>query len=228
MLNCCIVVYLKPMKKLYQESKRLRSGKTARLISVFMLVLLTRVGLFAQEATILDNFTASENNGKIFLRWVITSGSTCNGTKIFRSTDNLSFTQIGEISGVCGSSSFAKSYDFIDESPVDNLKNHYRLELGNNGYSKVVSLEITDLQNGGYQVRPNPVTSQAKIYFKNKNYENHQLKIHNQNGSFISSSYSNDDYFDFDATNLQSGIYIFTISKSGKPDKLSGKIVVQH
>ena len=196
--------------------------------SILLTVLFAGTRLFAQEATILDNFTVSENNGKIFLRWVITSGSTCDGTKIFRSTDNLTFTKIGEISGVCGSSSFAKPYDFIDENPENNLKNHYRLELGNNGYSKVVSLEITDLQNGGYQVRPNPVTSQAKIYFKNKNYENHQLKIHNQNGSFVSSSNTNDDCFDFDATKLQAGIYIFTISKSGKPDKLSGKIVVQH
>jgi len=195
---------------------------------ILLLVLFAGTRLFAQETTILNNFTASENNGKIFLQWVITSGSTCNGTKIFRSTDNLSFTQIGEISGVCGSSSFAKAYDFTDESPIDNLKNHYRLELGNNGFSKVVSLEITDLQNGGYQVRPNPVSSQAKIYFKNKNYENHQLKIHNQNGSFVSSSYTNDECFDFDATNLHAGIYIFTISKTGKPDKLSGKLVVHH
>ncbi len=196
--------------------------------SIFLVALYAGTGLFAQEATILDNFTANEYNGKIFLRWVIASGSTCEGTKIFRSTDNLSFTQIGEISGVCGSSSFARPYDFIDESPVNNLKNHYRLDLGNNGYSKVVSLEITDLQNGGYQVRPNPVTSQAKIYFKNKNYENHQLKLFSQSGSFVSNSYTNDDNFDFDASNLQAGIYIFTISKTGKPTELKGKIVVHH
>ncbi len=192
------------------------------------MILFAGTGLFAQETTILDNFTAVENDGKIFLRWVITSGSTCDGTKIFRSDDNISYTQIGEIPGVCGSSYAPKPYDFIDESPMKNQVNHYRLELGNNGFSKVVSLEITDFQNGGYQVRPNPVSNQAKIYFKNRSYDNYQLKLFSQNGSFVSISYTNDDIFDFDATNLQAGIYIFTISKTGKPAELKGKLLIQH
>lgn len=216
------------MNILYQESNRLRSGKTARLISVFILALLTGTGLFAQEATILDNFTSVENRGKIFLRWVIASGSTCDGTKIFRSTDNLSFTQVGEIPGICGSSSFAKPYDYIDESPVNNVKNYYRLELGNNGYSKVVSLEITDFQNDGYQVRPNPVTYQARIYFENKKFENHELRLFNQSGKLVSSVFSDNALFNLDASDLRSGIYVFTISKAGKPAKIKGKIIVQH
>jgi len=212
------------------SSKSIYPGVTSRgmKFSIFLLVLLAGTRLFAQETTILDNFTAVENDGKIFLRWVITSGSTCDGTKISRSTDNLSYTQIGEIPGVCGSSSAPKPYDFIDESPVKNQVNHYRLELGNNGFSKVVSIEIIDLQDKEFQVRPNPVTYSAKIYFKNKNFENHQLKLFNQSGSFVSSSYTNDDCFDFDATNLQAGIYIFTISKTDKPAEIKGKIVVQH
>ncbi len=89
--------------------------------------------VYAQHNPIPGNFSLFENNGKVYLNWSIVSGSTCNGIQIYRSTDSVMFTQVGNIPGICGSSSSAISYNFIDDNPVKNKVNYYRLELGNNG-----------------------------------------------------------------------------------------------
>ncbi|PKP02754.1 MAG: hypothetical protein CVU14_02995 [Bacteroidetes bacterium HGW-Bacteroidetes-9] len=83
----------------------MNATKTAKSFIIMILVFLAGPSLVAKETTVLNNFTVIKNNGKIYLRWVITSGSTCDGTKIYRSDGQINFTQIGDISGICGSSS---------------------------------------------------------------------------------------------------------------------------
>ena len=122
---------------------------------------------FAQYHPILDNFIAIVSNEKIYLHWTITSGSTCNGMKVFRSTDTLNFTEIEDISGICGSTTTPVSYNYSDYAPIPNKTNYYRLELGVLGPSKYVSAEFIKPQNDNYLIRPNPVTESATLFFKN-------------------------------------------------------------
>ncbi|PKP50117.1 MAG: hypothetical protein CVT92_14700 [Bacteroidetes bacterium HGW-Bacteroidetes-1] len=206
----------------------MNATKTAKSFIIMILIFLAGPSLVAQETTILDNFTINKNGGKIYLNWVITSGNTCDGTIIYRSDDMINFTQIGHISGICGSSYSPVPYDFIDENPLKNQRNYYRLELGNNGFSEIVSLESIDFENKGYQVRPNPVITHAKIYFENKELENHQLKLYNQSGFLVSVASSSNNYFEVNAINLQNGIYIFTIFKAGKLAVIKGRLLIQH
>jgi hypothetical protein len=206
----------------------MKADKTGMNLIMLILVFLAGTSLFAQETTILDNFMAVRNDNVVNLQWIITSGSTCDGTKIYRSDDQIHFSQIGDIPGICGSSSSPKAYDFIDENPLHNQINYYRLELGNNSYSDIVSVEIIDLGNEGYQVRPNPVMTQAKIYFKNDVQEKYQLRLYNQSGVMVFSDFSSESHFDLSTVHLRSGVYIFTISFSGKPSTINGRILIQH
>ena len=105
-----------------------------KIIKLFLCLLLqaATANVFAQHNSILDNFTVFENNENVYLNWTIISGSTCNGIQIYRSTDNLSFTQIGSIARICGSSSQPRNYAFTDNNPEKNKFNCYRLELGGN------------------------------------------------------------------------------------------------
>lgn len=183
--------------------------------------------LFAQNNTILDKFTATESKGKVYLSWIISSGKTCDGTQIMRSDNNLSYSQIGEISGVCGSSSEPVPYSFIDENPVLNAINYYYLELGTSGVSEIISVEIIGTGNDGYQIRPNPVFDKAQIFIENKKSESHELWLYNLSGKPVAQLNTNSEYFDFDATGLSSGIYIFTITNTITGVMLKGKLVVQ-
>ena len=105
---------------------------------LFIFFLIIGSNSLAQQNSILGSFYLFESNAKIYLNWSIVSGSTCNGIKIFRSIDSLNFYEIGKIEGICGNISAEQFYNFIDENPVKNKINFYKLELGNSG-----SLSVT-------------------------------------------------------------------------------------
>ena len=191
-----------------------------------LLLLTATSNVFAQHNPILGNFTLFENNGKVYLNWSIVSGSTCNGIQIYRSTDNINYTQIGSIAGVCGNSSIAVSYNFTDTNHEKNKINYYRLELGNNGSSEILSVEIIDIESG-YQIRPNPIIGKAKIYFDNNTKLQYQLFIYNLNGIQVYYSTTKEDFFELNTETFLSGIYLFTISTEGNLPKAKGKIMVQ-
>lgn len=204
-------------------------SKTFNLnLVLYLLLQATSVTTFAQHNPnpILDNFILVENNGRVYLNWTIVSGSTCSGIQIFRSVDSISYSQIGSIAGICGSSSSAKNYNFTDENPQINKINFYRLELGGNGTSQVLSVEIIDISAGGYQIRPNPVVGNSKIYFNNNTRLEHQLLIYNLNGTQVFSSITMKDFFELNSAAFSSGIYIFTIASQGNLPKVLGKIMI--
>ena len=182
----------------------------------------------AQQNPILGHFSLFETNGKVSLSWTIVKGSTCDGITIYRSTDSLHYTQIGEIAGVCGSISEPLNYSFTDEQPVKNGINCYKLDLGNYGESQVLSVEIIDIESNGYQVRPNPMNNEGKIYFDNDRKEIHHLVIYQLNGSIITDISSEQDYFDIDLSNFPSGLHIFTISTLSGNIKATGKVIISR
>jgi hypothetical protein len=183
---------------------------------------------FAQSNPLLGFFSASENKGSVYLSWQIVAGSTCNGIQIYRSTDNISFVQIGDIPGICGDISFAVDYDFTDIDPVKNAINYYRLELGNNGYSQVLAVEVIDIAKNGFQVRPNPAYGLSKILFENDNSTLHNLTIYNTLGELVFLDSGKNDFFEFDAGTFQNGTYFFTIATSSNNAILQGKVMVIH
>ena len=199
-----------------------------RLFSLCILVLFSTTTVFSQLSNILGNFDVSQTKGKVFLNWQINAGSTCNGILILRSTDNINFKQIGEILGICGSVSVPVNYSFTDENPIKNNFNNYRLELGNSGKSEILSVEYIDIYSGGFQIRPNPVSTEAKIYYDNNKREQHHFSLYNLLGVQITNLSSNDDFFDFNANNFPAGIYFFTISDSKTALKTTGRLIIRN
>lgn len=179
------------------------------------------------QSTILDDFAIFQSNGKVYLNWVISSGSICNGTKIFRSIDSVQYVQIGSIVGDCGSISSSQAYNFIDSEPIKNTKNYYKLELGTTGFSKVLTIEIIDLEKNNYQIRPNPIISTGEILFENTKKEQHFLKLYNMNGmnQFLFSSNSNS--FFIDKKYVYTGLYLFLIVNENNMITAQGKLLIR-
>src|SRR5437870_3891883 len=86
--------------------------------------------------TLLPVFEAIQVENRVQLNFTISAGNTCNGIQIFRSPDAVNFIEIGDIQGVCGSSDRSESYFFIDQAPLKNKTNYYRLQLGTLGSSE--------------------------------------------------------------------------------------------
>jgi len=196
-----------------------------RLI-LFYLILITSIVTVAQQAdSSLSVFLVVQQGEEVFLRWTIEAGNTCQGTRIERSDDGLSFEAIGEIPGVCGSPNQPISYDYTDEEPLRNRTNYYRLEMGALGYTSVVAVDFIILNNEGYSLQPNPVTSTSKLLYENPDNEDARICIFDSRGRQVMEYITREDHIYIDRNLLDSGNYIFKILINNS-SRTVGKLVV--
>lgn len=127
------------------------------LITMLLLFYLPLAGL--AQHPLLNNFSGFQKDESIYLSWTFTSGSQCNGTRIFRSGDGEIFQEVGLIPGICGASETPVTYSFIDSVPFPNTMNYYRLELGNQGFSTTLTIAYFVPGKDGYSL----ITSQSSI-----------------------------------------------------------------
>ena len=193
---------------------------------IFCISLFIRNFVFAQDHVILDKFDLFEGDNRVFVRCVISSGSICNGIKIYRAEDTISFDLIGEIPGVCGNISSPVGYDFIDELPIVNKKSFYKLELGGYGFTKVKSIQLIDTKKMGFQVRPNPARGKSVIYFENDLNQSHSIEIFDFNGQIKESKIGTTQSFEVDLNEYTIGPYFFIITNLATQNQVIGKLFV--
>ena len=164
---------------------------------------------------ILGNFFAEQRNETVYLQWTIKEGQTCNDIHIERAGSENNFERIGLISGVCGSADFALVYSFTDSVPHPNQVNQYRLELGTQGYTEVVSIRPFIIGDDQYLLLGNPVRSSLDIVFEDTQLR--RLKIYNLQGHQLLEKNIKDRQASLNVNHLKSGIYLFTFRQgSGK------------
>lgn len=141
------------------------------LVPVLVALLLLFSGILQAQKVhpIVSDFSGTSVKNTIRLNWTIIGGNTCNGILIQRSSNGISFETIGEIAGVCGSPDVDVPYVFSDENPVPNQQNHYRLELGSQGFTTPVVIGFFPLNNDGYSLLLDKNNSEVTIYFNNPN-----------------------------------------------------------
>jgi len=179
----------------------------------------------AQPHALLVRFEGIQLEEGIRLTWTFKGGSQCEGTRIFRSAEGKLFAQIGEIPGVCGAPDAEISYTFVDNSPILNSQNHYRLELGNEGYTETISLEYIVLNREGYLVVPNPLTSNGILYFNNPQRKSWQLILSDISGKMRYLSSGNADRTELSNNMANSGLYLFRLIFDDKT-ALQGKLMI--
>lgn len=149
---------------------------------------------FSQSHWFIDDFKGIKTNGKVILNWTIKKDNTCNGILILRSTDNSDFEVIGRIEGICGSSDSAQDYTFVDEEPILNKTNYYKLEFGLFGKTEPsLAIKFIDLSKTGSKVYPNPFLSETNIAFVNPNKSDHRVDIFDSTGKLVFRFVTNDD-----------------------------------
>ena len=195
-------------------------------IKIVMLLVLSALGLKAQQTAILESFDATAINGKVQLSWQIIAGSTCDGTRILHSTDSINYTQVGEIIGVCGSFTEPVNYSFTHDTPQLNGRNYYRLQLGTSGKSPTVVVSLVDTKAAGYQIRPHPVNGAAMLYFDNANQQPYTLTLYHISGRQVEKYYTSNNAFYIQPMGSANGLYLFTIADDKEIIKLKGKLLI--
>lgn len=167
---------------------------------IIVLILGSTMSISAQKYHyLLDDFKAFKDRNTVVVTWVMGAGNSCVGVGIYRATDNVNFELIGEYKGICGSVSEPTNYSFVDEKPIANSINYYRLQLGFSGQTdRSVSVDFKDFSKRSYQVNPNPFINSTNISFQNDANAKHTLKLYDSIGRELLSQYSSDDTFFID------------------------------
>ena len=193
-----------------------------------LLVGYAAIGLTQELHPILDRFSAFEVNETVQIECVISSGSTCNGIDVLRSTDSLTYEIIGNISGVCGSSSDPVTYNFEDPNPVLNAPNYYKLALGGFGFTNVITIIIKDIEEGKLRIAPNPSSAVSQIFFNNPLNQVYRLSIRNLVGESVVRKETREDLFEVNVSNLNAGYYFIHVSSEESNIVVTGVLVVSH
>jgi len=123
------------------------------LISFFALLVAFPLGSYSQGDTfLLKSFYGRAIGQQVHLYWVMQGGSQCNGTRILRSADGETWSEVGMIGGICGSTEVDEAYDFRDSFPMLNTRNYYRTELIGLGFSQVVWVDVFNPDQQGFVV----------------------------------------------------------------------------
>ena len=192
-------------------------------VLLFMLICFTSL---SQNEDVINDFSASEFNGKVLLIFAIKQGNTCNGVEILHSIDSVDFVKIGSIEGICGSSQSQIEYDFTHMDPVKNEINYYRLSLGGIGFSWIVNAEVIDLGSNNALIRPNPIAEGSELFFKNDANALLTLNVYSSAGVLVKSEQTISAFFVLNASEFESGMYFYYIHPDGIKSDVKGKFIV--
>lgn len=124
----------------------------------------------------LIDFTAVKAGNTSKLEWTTASEINNKEFVMYRSSDGITFTEIGSVAG-SGTTSLPKNYIFYDNDPADGI-NYYRLQqvdmdgkITDNGIRTV----RFSFANNNIKVYPNPAESEVKIEFGAGRYRGLEL-----------------------------------------------------
>ncbi len=173
-------------------------------------------GFYAfSQNIILNSFNAGSDGKQVRLSWIIAKGNTCNGMSILRSSDSVYFHELGEIAGICGSTSEPVGYNFTDTAPVINKPGYYRLRLGSSQLSHIIKV-VHISSNTPFALFPNPAATDVNILIGDADTNPYILNIYNLKGNLVATHRINTKSYVFKRAQLISGLYVYQLTTQSK------------
>ncbi|MCB9186776.1 MAG: T9SS type A sorting domain-containing protein [Flavobacteriales bacterium] len=194
-----------------------------RNITIIFFLALPFFGMAQGPHPILRSFSAVKQTNGVLLKWVIKGGQQCQGTKVHRADDSFMFEQINHIPGVCGSFTDDETYTFFDTVPVPNAYNHYRLELGYQGFSDTVTAFFEDFGSKNYLLLTDAERNTYRVLFSNDRNREATIQVFDITGKIMyqDSRIAND--FLIEPTTWPAGVYVFRVLGVAESD-ITGKL----
>jgi photosystem II stability/assembly factor-like uncharacterized protein len=171
----------------------------------------------------LASFVAELSGNDVTLSWTTATELNNQGFEIEQSFDNQNFNKIGFVPGF-GTTTEMKSYSFIIPD-VNAVVQYYRLkQIDFDGTSTTFnSVEVTGPMPDNFvlnQNHPNPFNPSTTISFTLPVESYVTIKLFNMLGQEVAkiadgSFQTGSHYFEFNAQNLTSGAYIYTLEANG-------------
>jgi hypothetical protein len=171
----------------------------------------------------LTSFSASVEKNAVALYWETATETNNRGFEIERSSDNSKFSSVGFINGN-GTTTESTIYRFTDKD-VSGGRYYYRLKQvdfdGKFEYSKTIEVNYSvPTEYSVSQNYPNPFNPSTSVEFSVPVQAKVTVTLYNSIGEVIT-ELSNDTFnagrhiIDFNAENLSSGTYVYTVSAEG-------------
>jgi hypothetical protein len=161
---------------------------------------------------------------QIMLNWQTESEMFNSHFEIEKSTDGMTFSQIGSIEGA-GTTIENQYYEFTDIAPKKGV-NYYRLKQvdfdGKFEYSMIVSVEISE--EASIVIAPNPVRQNSELTIFANDLDNYDFVLMDMTGKIVKSYQGLNDNI-IQITDLNPALYIYQIRKNNQLIKM-GKLVI--
>lgn len=134
----------------------------------FTLWLLPVARILAQPAEhpFIESFSATVQEGRILVQWVMKGGSTCDGSAVERAVNGGPFAVAHRIEGLCGDPEVAVPYAWADAAPPELSTVSYRIALANEGRSTERTVEFRQLLATDQRVFPSPTEGEATLLLR--------------------------------------------------------------
>jgi hypothetical protein len=170
----------------------------------------------------LASFTASVNEKNVTLNWVTATEVNNQGFEIEKKSGN-GFENIGYVAGF-GTSSETHSYSFVDHSLNEGTYSYRLKQIDYDGtfeYSDVVEVDVSVPDVFALEQNyPNPFNPATQIDFSLAADSKVTLNVYSLLGEKVATLVNSNltagsHQVDFDATNLNSGVYFYRIEANG-------------
>jgi len=186
-----------------------------RLFAILLLTTLPMLAMAQRPHPILKEFSGFRQDKGIMLKWVIAGGNQCNGIDIYRAMEQGGFLRVGNIAGICGSAEFDETYTFLDTTAIRNRDNSYRLELGWQGYTEVITVFFSDLNLGRHTRLTDHSDGSVRFIFDNPQQLPVTVELYDVAGVPVMREMTDGGEFLLRPEGLRSGVYIYRIGTDG-------------
>jgi hypothetical protein len=172
----------------------------------------------------LVSFNASSNGTEVNLSWMTATELNNSGFSVERKTGSSNWQSIGFVKGN-GTTTAANNYTFTDKNILSQTVYLYRLKQidfdGSFSYSKVVQVSTNSISTFELkQNYPNPFNPSTQISFSLAQNGFVKLVVYNLLGQEVKTLINRNmeagsHSITFDASGLQSGVYIYKLTSSG-------------
>jgi hypothetical protein len=198
--------------------------KNKFLLLLFSILLLSSRISCAQQDSIFAFFNVQQDANKVVVFLTIKGGIQCSGLQVQRGSDSINYTLVHEFPGVCGSPSADESYVWVDDSPLKNTVNYYRLEIGNLGIvSEHKFVFFQYFEGDKLLITPNPCED-CTIRFPNDKREKVRVQLFSIDGKFLLEEESTNNFYSLQNFRLQGSIFMVKVSYENGT-QITGKVL---
>ena len=127
---------------------------------VGFLFFLLSTHIFAQRIL---NFKIFQVNQAVFLNFILSKGSSCNGFNVLHSTDSVNFKIIHEDPTICGTSNADEAKNWTHANPIINQLNYYKIQLNPGEMSPVNRIFVNQTNIPNIVLFPNPISTDIDL-----------------------------------------------------------------